>query len=103
MNLAEWREHLLARLRRELATDHHPRVAALLDELSGPADRAAAPAAGPPPSLLVPLRLRRGDEVLSLLSATTVFGTPREVTVAELAIESFYPADARTRELLSGS
>lgn len=39
---------------------------------------------------------------LSLLSTTTVFGTPVEVTLSELAIEAFYPADARTAALLAG-
>ena len=47
--------------------------------------------------LTVPLRLHVGDTELALLSTTTVFGTPREVTVSELAIESFYPADEATR------
>jgi hypothetical protein len=49
---------------------------------------------------VVPLRYEfRGTE-LSLLSTTTVFGTPRDVTVSELAIESFFPADAATAEFL---
>ena len=52
------------------------------------------------PGLVVPLRLRAGDVVLSFLSTTTVFGTPREVTLSELAIEAFYPADQGTRDLL---
>lgn len=51
-------------------------------------------------AILVPLRLRVRDTVLSLLSTTTVFGTPRDVTLAELAIESFYPADAATAAFL---
>ena len=56
----------------------------------------------PGPELVVPLRLRVGDAELSLLSTTTVFGTPREVTVSELAIEAFYPGDDATRALLTG-
>ena len=54
------------------------------------------------PGLVVPLRLRAGDAELSFLSTTTVFGTPREVTLSELAIEAFYPADETTRRLLAG-
>jgi len=50
----------------------------------------------------VPLRVRAGEHELALLSTTTVFGTPREVTVSELAIEAFYPADEATRRLLTG-
>jgi hypothetical protein len=50
----------------------------------------------------VPLRLRveRGGEPLSLISTTTVFGTPLDVTLAEIAIECFFPADERTRAAL---
>lgn len=97
LNLDEWRTHLLARLRREHAADGDPRLAALLADL-GPEH--GTPAAAADAGLLVPLRLRAGDDVLSLVSTTTVFGTPREVTVSELAIEAFYPADDATRALL---
>jgi hypothetical protein len=46
------------------------------------------------------MRLRVGDDVLSMFSMTTVFGTPHEVTVSELAIETFYPADDDTARVL---
>jgi hypothetical protein len=49
---------------------------------------------------VVPLRLAAGGTELSLVSTTTVFGTPREVTLSELAIEAFYPADEATRTAL---
>ncbi|QCW49510.1 helix-turn-helix transcriptional regulator [Nocardioides dongxiaopingii] len=96
VNLPEWRAHLLARLRREHDADHDPRLAALLAEL----DDGAGEPGTTTPGLLVPLLLRVGDTVLSLLSTTTVFGTPREVTVSELAIEAFYPGDDETRRAL---
>ncbi len=96
VNLSEWRAHLLARLRREHDADHDPRLAALLAEL----DDGAGEPGTTTPGLLVPLLLRVGDTVLSLLSTTTVFGTPREVTVSELAIEAFYPGDEETRRAL---
>lgn len=96
VNLPEWRAHLLARLRREHDADHDPRLAALLAEL----DDGAGEPGTTTPGLLVPLLLRVGDTVLSLLSTTTVFGTPREVTVSELAIEAFYPGDEETRRAL---
>ena len=54
----------------------------------------------PGSALVVPLRLCVEGVELALLSTTTVFGTPREVTVSELAIEAFYPADAATRAAL---
>jgi transcriptional regulator with XRE-family HTH domain len=100
VNLAEWRAHLLDRLNREIESTADPGLIALRDEL------AAYPS--PPPTsrpdtraILVPLRLRVQGAVLSLFSTTTVFGTPRDVTLAELAIESFYPADAPTAAFLN--
>ena len=51
-------------------------------------------------AVAMPLRLATDDGVLSFFSTTTVFGTPLDVTVAELAIEAFYPADPGTAELL---
>jgi len=96
-NLAEWRAHLLARLRREHDATGDPRLAELLAEF-GPvrADRSSAP------GLIVPLKLATPAGELSLLSTTTVFGTALEVTLSELTIETFYPADAATRALLLG-
>lgn len=99
-NLPQWRAHLLARIRHEYVADRDPRLASLLDDLDGPVgDSAPGDAA-----ILVPLRLRGtdGGPELSLVSTTTVFGTPREVTVSELAIEAFYPADDATRTALLG-
>jgi len=95
-NLEEWRGHLLARLRHEYEASRDERIAALLDEHgSAPVDLTRSP------GLVVPLRLMVGDDELRLLSTTTVFGTPREVTLSELAIEAFYPADAATRSRLT--
>jgi transcriptional regulator with XRE-family HTH domain len=100
VNLAEWRAHLLDRLNRDIESTAAPALIALRDELAG---YPGPPAAGPHPdtrAILVPLRLRAGDTVLSLFSTTTVFGTPRDVTLSELAIESFYPADRETAAFL---
>lgn len=97
LNLPEWRAHLLTRLRTEHDATGDVRLAALLDEL----DIAPADVTDRTPGLVVPMRLRQGDEELSFLSTTTVFGTPREVTVSELAIEAFYPADSATRRALT--
>jgi transcriptional regulator with XRE-family HTH domain len=105
VNLREWRAHILERLRRQAAATADPALADLLAELRSlptPAMDGAEPfspdlAAG---GAVVPLRLRTDDGVLSLLSATTVFGAPLEVTLDELAIEAFYPADAATADRL---
>jgi transcriptional regulator with XRE-family HTH domain len=101
-NLAEWRAHLLARLRRQAATHPAAELDALLDELAGYPGGAHGEAHAEPDrdAIFVPLRLRTAGGVLSLISTTTVFGTPLEVTLAELALESFFPADAATAETL---
>ncbi len=101
-NLPEWRAHILDRVRRQQAASADPALAALLDELSafGPrafGDGGGATAAG---GVAVPLELDTPGGRLSLISTTTVFGTPTEVTLSELAIEAFYPADAITGERL---
>ncbi len=99
VNLAEWRAHLLHRLNRDIEATAAPALIALRDELA--AYPSPPPAARPDTrAILVPLRLRVQDTVLSLFSTTTVFGTPREVTLSELAIESFYPADPATADFL---
>ncbi len=54
----------------------------------------------PPDGIAVPLRIRAGDDVLSLLSTVTTFGTAVDLTVAELSIEAFLPADPHTAEAL---
>ena len=72
-----------------------PRLRALLDELGRTRRRP-----GPPPRCWCRCGCARGRE-LSLLSTTTVFGTPREVTLSELAIETFFPADDATRAHLA--
>ena len=104
VNLAEWRAHLLTRLQRQVAATGDPRLAELLTELRRyPGDGHPPPApAGSPAStdVVVPLRYRLGDRELSLFSMTAVVGTPMDVTIDELAIESFYPADEATAQAL---
>lgn len=103
-NLAEWRAHLLERLRRQIAAAADPALVDLMRELAGfptPADDSGAPLTPPDRNaVIVPLRLRAEDGVLSLFSTTTVFGTPVDVTLSELALESFFPADAATATAL---
>ncbi|MFC4785031.1 helix-turn-helix domain-containing protein [Nocardioides sp. MAHUQ-72] len=99
-NLAEWRAHLLGRLERQAQSTGDAALAVLLDELR--ALPGSTDGSGHRDALVVPLRCRVGDVELSLFSTTTVFGTPLDVTVAELAIETFYPTDASTAEALRG-
>ena len=105
-NLPEWRGHLLERLRRQIATSADPALVSLLAELAAfdaaPAGSAAVSTATThlPGGIAVPLQLETTQGQLSLISTTTVFGTPTEVTLSELAIEAFYPADNVTTERL---
>jgi transcriptional regulator with XRE-family HTH domain len=103
VNLAEWRTHLLERLKRQNDTSGDPVLAELERELRGyPSGLNGKRATPPEPDAIVhPLRLAHGEQVLSLISTVTVFGTPLDVTLSELAIESFFPADEATRAVLS--
>ncbi len=55
-----------------------------------------------PGDVVVPLRIRHGDGELAFFSLVAAFGTPLDITVAELAIESFFPADEATARVLRG-
>ena len=101
LNLAEWREHLLARLERQIAVTGNPALASLHKELSGyPAPPLRHANRGLADEIVVSLRMAAGDRELSFFSTITTFGTAVDITVAELAIEAFFPADAATAEHL---
>lgn len=101
VNLSEWRSHLLARLRRQIEVSADRGLADLLQELT--AYPAPAHTAEPAPSSVpyaVPFQLATDAGVLSFISTITVFGTPVDVTLSELALESFFPADPATAAAL---
>jgi len=102
INLGQWRAHLLGRLRRQIEVSGDPVLADLLRELSGyPVEE--EPRSSPyqvNSAVVVPLSLRLGETTLDLFSTTTIFGTPVDITLSELAIESFFPANAETAALL---
>lgn len=99
-NLAQWRAHVLRRVRRQLERTSAAGLAELLAELESypvPEGDAAEPSPyGAADDLVVPLRLSSEYGELALLYTTTVFGSPRDVTLDEIAIETFFPADPRT-------
>lgn len=105
MNLAQLRSHLLERLQRQAELTANPATEDLLAELRGYGlgrDQAAR-AQGSPPAvtdIVVPMRLQTPHGVLTFITTTTVFGTPLDITLAELAIESFFPADPQTHQVL---
>ena len=103
VNLGQWRAHLLARLRRQIEISADTTLMALLEELSSyPAPEAPARVseAEMMNAFVVPFRLATPAGVLSFISTTTVFGTPIDVTLSELALETFFPADAATAAAL---
>jgi len=82
----------LLRERAEADEDH----AALIDEVLAYPGVPRRPAASGAPRLVVPLQLAVGGQVLSFFSTLATVGTPRDVTVEELRIESFHPVDEAT-------
>jgi transcriptional regulator with XRE-family HTH domain len=101
-NLSEWAEHLLSRLAREIAVSGDPALVSLRDELRGypGVSDVEADATNVATRLFVPLRLHALGAELSFFSTIATFGTALDITVAELSIESFFPADRDTEELL---
>jgi transcriptional regulator with XRE-family HTH domain len=100
-NLAEWRAHLLHRLRRQVDLTADPGLVELERELLSYPVPSDAVDAGPGDGIVVPLRIRTGAGLLSFFSTTMVFGTPVDVTLSELAIESFFPADQATAGIVA--
>ena len=103
-NLAQWRNHLLERLQQQIAATGDATLGALHDELVNyPAPNVGhdTPIANDDlAGLLVPFQLVTPNGVLSFISTTTIFGTPVDITLQELALESFFPADAATAAAL---
>lgn len=108
VNFAEWAGYLLSQLRRSIALTADPGLRAIADEVSAYPNVAALVEGARDdethePALLVPLRLRSGGVEVSLFTTLTSFGTPRDVTLDELAVEPFFPADPATEAVLRAS
>lgn len=108
LNFPEWAGYLRHQLGRTVLLTGDPAVQALDEEVRGyPGVARAAKAWGAPPdtaALLVPVELDVGDgRRLSMFTTLTTFGTPLDITLAELAVELFYPADADSASLLRAS
>ena len=100
VNLPQWRRHLLDRLRRHVAGTADPALAALYEEVSAYPGGESAEEPDPGMEVAVPLRYRHEGRELSFVSIVATFGAPLDVTVSELAIEAFYPADEETARVL---
>ncbi|HEY4345350.1 MAG TPA: helix-turn-helix transcriptional regulator [Parvibaculum sp.] len=105
VDLRQWRDHAMERLQKQIDASGDAELMALYTELEGypcgPASDGRAPkndhGYG---EIIVPLRVRTDEGVLSFLTTTTVFGTAVDLTFSELAIESFFPADEYTAAAL---
>lgn len=106
LNIGEWRDHILARLAHEIDRSADPKLAALRDELAAfpfePGAASARSGLAADGRVAVPLRMQGPEGPLSFLSTTTVFGTAVDVTLSEIAIEAFFPADAETAHVMAG-
>ncbi len=104
INLGPWRRHLLHRLHRQASSLRDPQLDALLAELSAypllPGESDDGELESPMPDVVVLFRVRSELGELALFSTLTVFGTPTDVTLSEIAIEAFFPADQATAERL---
>ncbi|QIJ65638.1 helix-turn-helix transcriptional regulator [Streptomyces sp. JB150] len=107
-NLREWRGHLLAQMERQIALHRSAPLRALYEEVAAyPVPRTAPDAEPeePVPYFALPMQVEYEGRILSFISSISTFNTPMDVTVAELAIETFLPADPATvkhlQELMS--
>jgi transcriptional regulator with XRE-family HTH domain len=104
LNLAEWRAHLLNRLDREIGLTGDQHLEELRNEVASYPAPKDDPHVGGSGDVMVRLRLATPDGgELSFFSTVTTFGTAVDITVSELSIEAFFPADAATAEALSAA
>lgn len=101
-NLGQWRAHLFERVRHQLAACADPALVALLEELQTYPMPAGADLKleGEHPGVVMPFQFQTPHGVLSFISTITIFGNPVDVTLQELAMETFFPADDFTRQAL---
>lgn len=102
VNLGQWRAHVLRRVRRQLERTADDGLTSLLAELEAYDHPASPPNAANAvkADLVVPLQMTTPYGDLALLYTATVFGSPRDVTLDEIAIETFFPADPATAHVL---
>ncbi len=99
VNLGEWCAHLLERLHRQCEATADPELIRLYHELKAyPIPARSAPLMAD--NVAIPFKMRLGGDVLSFISTTMIFGTPMDITLSEIALETFFPADDFTAERL---
>jgi transcriptional regulator with XRE-family HTH domain len=106
VNLADVRAVFRSRISRQLATAPDPDLTALYEELLEPDNELLKPMNDKPDTseadVVIPMVLRIDGREVRLFSTITTFGTPMDITVDEIAIESYYPADAQSAAYFTG-
>ena len=104
VNYGQWRAHILERMDVQIAASADAGLIALRDELAGYAvqgdDHSAEHRGSHASSIAVPLILNTDAGRIAFVSTVTIFGTPVDITLSELAIEAFFPADGESAALL---
>ena len=102
LNFAEWSSHMIRRLRRRAAITADSELERLYEEVKEyPRVALDSPTAESEASeIVLPLRMRHEARELAFLSTISTFGSAHDITLAELSIEAFYPANARTANRL---
>jgi hypothetical protein len=102
-NLGQWIDHILGSLRRQVAITGDDELRALEGELAGYAEAmgvSAEAARESPGEVAIPMRLRTPSGELAFITMIATFGTALDITLSELSIETFLPADTATAQLL---
>jgi len=103
INLAEWRGHIITRLRRQIEVSGDASLIDLLEEIRGystPRDEQAVATTDSAHAVAMPFQIATIAGTLSFFSTTTLFDTPIDITLSEMVIEAFLPADSQTAEIL---
>jgi transcriptional regulator with XRE-family HTH domain len=105
LNFEDWSAYLLRQIRRTIELTGDAALEALEQEVLAYPNVAGRPSVTDTgerddPPLLVPFRLAADGTELSLFTTLTMFGTPRDVTLEELCVELFFPADEATETVL---
>ena len=101
VNLAEWHGHVLEQLDQQIASSADPGLMELREEVASyPHESGKEPPPVDPDRIWVPLILDTTVGQLAFISTITIFGTPVDITLSELAIEAFFPADEKTAQIL---
>jgi transcriptional regulator with XRE-family HTH domain len=102
INFDEWAWHVVDGLRRQAARNPDPELTAVIDELVTLVPDRPRNLGQEHLGFAVPLRYQTPDGELNLMTTLSHFGTALDVTVAELRLEAFLPADKETAAILSG-